>query len=190
MNWKERFKGLKDLARLEKETAASESKRQEEPWKEVEALNRKVLSQVEKVSKKFASTIGWEVSRDNLNLPDQSFPIFNFAEDTLAAKLQEFYERTSLLKTQRPTSEQRVDYQEIPGTLNIGWYYSENKNEFQMAKVAKEDRATHVYVIGATGTGETNFLELLIQQDIELSQRPGSPKRNRQYFAMLKPPPR
>ena len=36
-----------------------------------------------------------------------------------------------------------------------------------MAKVAEKDRATHCYVIGATGTGKTKFLQFLIQQDIE-----------------------
>jgi len=52
-------------------------------------------------------------------------------------------------------------------TLDIGWYWSENKEEFQRAKIAEEDRATHFYVIGATGTGKTKFLEYLIQQDIK-----------------------
>ena len=56
---------------------------------------------------------------------------------------------------------------EIPGTLDLGWYYSENKNEFQMAKIDQKDRATHLYVIGATGTGKTKFLEYLILQDIK-----------------------
>jgi len=51
-------------------------------------------------------------------------------------------------------------------TLNLGWYWSENKEELQMAKIVEEDRATHFYVIGATGTGKTKFLEFLIQQDI------------------------
>lgn len=55
----------------------------------------------------------------------------------------------------------------IPGTLDLGWYYSENKDQFQMAKIPQKDRATHFYVIGATGTGKTKFLEFLIQQDIE-----------------------
>jgi len=45
-------------------------------------------------------------------------------------------------------------------TLNIGWYWSEKKEEFQLAKIAEENRATHFYVIGATGTGKT--IELLI----------------------------
>lgn len=51
-------------------------------------------------------------------------------------------------------------------TLDIGWYWSENQEEFQLAKIKEEDRATHLYVIGATGTGKTKFLEYLIQQDI------------------------
>ena len=52
-------------------------------------------------------------------------------------------------------------------TLNLGWYYSENKEEFRMAKIDEADRATHFYVVGATGTGKTKFLEHLIQQDIQ-----------------------
>lgn len=61
----------------------------------------------------------------------------------------------------------RIHNREIPGTLDLGWYYSENKDELQMAKVAEKDRATHCYVIGATGTGKTKFLQFLIQQDID-----------------------
>lgn len=63
-------------------------------------------------------------------------------------------------------SEPEVRYEEIPGTLDLGWYYSDNKDEFQMAKIAEEDRASHFYVVGATGTGKTKLLEFLIQQDI------------------------
>ena len=36
-----------------------------------------------------------------------------------------------------------------------------------MAKIAQKDRATHLYVIGATGAGKTKFLEFLISQDIQ-----------------------
>ncbi|MFH2069130.1 MAG: type IV secretion system DNA-binding domain-containing protein [Candidatus Omnitrophota bacterium] len=61
----------------------------------------------------------------------------------------------------------QIHYEDIPGTLDLGWYYSENKDEYQMAKINQKDRATHFYVIGATGTGKTKFLEFLIQQDIE-----------------------
>jgi len=57
--------------------------------------------------------------------------------------------------------------EEIPGTLDLGWYYSENKDEFQMAKINQKDRDIHFYVIGASGTGKTKFLQFLILQDIE-----------------------
>ena len=63
-----------------------------------------------------------------------------------------------------------VNYEEIPNTLDLGWYYSDEKEEIQMAKVSQEDRATHLYVIGATGSGKTKFLEFLIQQDIDQQQ--------------------
>jgi hypothetical protein len=63
--------------------------------------------------------------------------------------------------------EPKFSYEEIPGTLDLGWHWSETKDEFQMAKIPQKDRATHLYVIGATGTGKTKFLEFLIQQDIE-----------------------
>ena len=55
----------------------------------------------------------------------------------------------------------------MTSTLDLGWYYSENNDELQMAKIAEADRATHFYVVGATGTGKTKFLENLIQQDIQ-----------------------
>jgi len=60
----------------------------------------------------------------------------------------------------------KVRDEQIPGTLDLGWYWSEDKAEYQMAKIAQNHRATHLYVIGATGTGKTKFLEFLIQQDI------------------------
>jgi len=63
--------------------------------------------------------------------------------------------------------EPKVHYEEIPGALDLGWYWSENKQELQMAKITQKDRATHLYVVGATGTGKTKFLEFLILQDIE-----------------------
>ena len=55
----------------------------------------------------------------------------------------------------------------MPNTLDLGWYYNESKNQLQMAKIAQKDRATHLYVIGATGAGKTKFLEFLISQDIQ-----------------------
>jgi len=56
---------------------------------------------------------------------------------------------------------------ETLNALELGWYWSENKDELQLAKIAEKDRATHLYVVGATGTGKTKFLEYLIKQDIE-----------------------
>jgi len=61
----------------------------------------------------------------------------------------------------------QVSKETKPPTIDLGWYWSENKDEFQLAKIAEEDRATHFYVVGATGTGKTKFLEHLIQQDIQ-----------------------
>jgi len=56
--------------------------------------------------------------------------------------------------------------EDIPNTIDLGWYWSDNKQEYQLAKISEKDRATHFYVIGATGTGKTKFLEFLIKQDI------------------------
>jgi TraM recognition site of TraD and TraG len=56
----------------------------------------------------------------------------------------------------------------IPDTLSLGWYFSEEKQQLQMAKIPQKDRSIHMYVIGASGTGKTKFLEFPIQQDIQL----------------------
>ena len=87
----------------------------------------------------------------------------DFTEDLLLLKLEESFRETS-------ASGSRVaepDLEDVQDTLALGWYYSESKGEFQLARVAEKDRTTHLYVIGATGTGKTKFLEFLIQQDIE-----------------------
>lgn len=62
--------------------------------------------------------------------------------------------------------EQSINY-DPKNTIDLGWYWSETKDQPQMAKISEQDRATHFYIIGATGTGKTKFLEFLIQQDIE-----------------------
>ncbi len=54
----------------------------------------------------------------------------------------------------------------IPDTFNLGWHYSEDKNEYQLAKISNNDRNSHFYVIGSTGTGKSKFLQYLILQDI------------------------
>ncbi len=56
--------------------------------------------------------------------------------------------------------------QQIPDTFNLGWYYSEKKNQYQMAKISNDDRNSHFYVIGGTGVGKSKFLQYLIMQDI------------------------
>lgn len=48
----------------------------------------------------------------------------------------------------------------------LGWFWSENKQEWQLARIAAEDRAIHLYVLGASGSGKTKFLEFLIRQDL------------------------
>uniref|UniRef100_A0A7C3UCB3 Uncharacterized protein n=1 Tax=Geoglobus ahangari TaxID=113653 RepID=A0A7C3UCB3_9EURY len=50
--------------------------------------------------------------------------------------------------------------------IDLGWYWSENKKEWQLAKIKEEDRKIHFYVVGASGTGKSKFLEFLIRQDI------------------------
>jgi len=65
------------------------------------------------------------------------------------------------------SSEPNIHYEETAGALDLGWRYSEDKNEFQMAKIAQRDRGTHMYVIGSTGSGKTKFLEFLVSQDIK-----------------------
>jgi hypothetical protein len=69
-------------------------------------------------------------------------------------------------KVEKKADESAEQYEEIE-TLNLGWYYSENKKEWQMAKIKEEDRKIHFYVVGASGTGKSKFLEFLIRQDIQ-----------------------
>ena len=51
-------------------------------------------------------------------------------------------------------------------TLDLGWYFSKSKGEWQMAKIREEDRSSHFYIIGGTRMGKSKFMEFLIQQDI------------------------
>ena len=52
----------------------------------------------------------------------------------------------------------------------LGWTWSDNKDEWQLARIAEVDRLIHMYVVGATGSGKTKFLESLIRQDIDHRQ--------------------
>lgn len=82
---------------------------------------------------------------------------------------EEVQANTALAEPVRaPSGAPSFRYDEVENALDLGWYYSQGRDEFQMAKVAQKDRATHMYVIGATGSGKTKFLEFLIQQDISL----------------------
>ena len=55
----------------------------------------------------------------------------------------------------------------LEDTLDLGWFWSERKKEFQMARIKEGDRSTHFYIVGASGTGKSKFLEFLIRQDIK-----------------------
>lgn len=50
--------------------------------------------------------------------------------------------------------------------LELGFYYRPDKDDFTLIKIPQEDRATHFYIIGATGTGKSKFIEYLIIQDL------------------------
>ncbi len=74
-------------------------------------------------------------------------------------------------KTEAETIPEEVSGEEtkvIPeeDALDLGWYWNDNKNEWQIAKIKEADRRTHLYVIGASGAGKSKFLEFLIRQDI------------------------
>ena len=89
-----------------------------------------------------------------------------FEEPNESASPEEKTEQKSADEESINQAEVKPD-KESENTLDLGWYYSENKEEFQLAKISEKDRATHLYVVGATGTGKTKFLEYLIKQDIE-----------------------
>src|SRR3989344_5326210 len=58
-----------------------------------------------------------------------------------------------------------------PDELALGWAAgtdeAENREVHQLKGVSQEHRDTHFYVIGASGSGKTKFLESLAKQDIE-----------------------
>jgi hypothetical protein len=65
----------------------------------------------------------------------------------------------------KKSSDPSLYEENIPNTFNLGWHYSEKKNQYQMAKISNDDRNSHFYVIGSTGVGKTKFLEYMILQD-------------------------
>lgn len=54
----------------------------------------------------------------------------------------------------------------LPGAFDLGLHLNQEQGVYHIAKVSQQDRATHLYVVGATGSGKTKFLEFLIRQDI------------------------
>ncbi|MBI2842101.1 MAG: type IV secretion system DNA-binding domain-containing protein [Armatimonadetes bacterium] len=76
-------------------------------------------------------------------------------------------ERRSTQRERRSGSALDVYDADLPGTLSLGVSYSEKMGRYEVAKIADRDRETHLYVVGATGTGKTKFLECLIRQDID-----------------------
>lgn len=58
-----------------------------------------------------------------------------------------------------------------PDELALGWAAGKNETDnrevHQLKAISQEARDTHFYVIGASGSGKTKFLESLVKQDIE-----------------------
>jgi hypothetical protein len=77
------------------------------------------------------------------------------------------YQQVDITNFSQEDEEETSLEPEPEDSLNLGWYFSQNEQKFQMAKIAEKDRATHFYVVGASGSGKTKFLEFLIQQDIK-----------------------
>jgi hypothetical protein len=69
------------------------------------------------------------------------------------------------VKIEEKVEEEHIEIDE-ENVINLGWYWSENKQEWQLAKIKEDDRKIHFYVVGASGTGKSKFLEFLIRQDI------------------------
>ena len=72
-------------------------------------------------------------------------------------------------KKEELKAEEKIEKEEVPveieeDVIDLGWYWSERKQEWQMAKIREADRRTHFYVVGASGTGKSKFLEWLIRQ--------------------------
>lgn len=50
--------------------------------------------------------------------------------------------------------------------LVLGAYWNEKHQRYNYPSIPEVDRATHLYVIGASGQGKSRFLEYLITQDL------------------------
>jgi len=69
------------------------------------------------------------------------------------------------VKVEEKVEEEPIEIDE-ENVINLGWYWSDNRQEWQLAKIKEDDRKIHFYVVGASGTGKSKFLEFLIRQDI------------------------
>jgi putative ribosome biogenesis GTPase RsgA len=65
------------------------------------------------------------------------------------------------VKVEEKVEEEPIEINE-ENVINLGWYWSENKQEWQLAKIKEDDRKIHFYVVGASGTGKSKFLEFLV----------------------------
>lgn len=53
-----------------------------------------------------------------------------------------------------------------PNLYSLGWYEN-TEGQIQVPKITQEDRLSHFYIIGGTGTGKSKYMEFLTFQDIE-----------------------
>ena len=54
--------------------------------------------------------------------------------------------------------ELNIRYEEIPGTLDLGYYWSENKDEFQIAKIARRIELLISMSLAPPGQGRQSSL--------------------------------
>jgi Cdc6-like AAA superfamily ATPase len=70
-------------------------------------------------------------------------------------------------KTKENVEKPQKEIELEENVIDLGWHWSENKKEWQLAKIREEDRKIHFYIVGASGTGKSKFIEFLIRQDIK-----------------------
>lgn len=70
-------------------------------------------------------------------------------------------------KEKVPVMQQPSFYNEdIPDAFDLGLHYSENNNEIRVVKVSEQDRAKHIYTVGASGSGKTRLISHIVRQDV------------------------
>jgi hypothetical protein len=53
-------------------------------------------------------------------------------------------------------SQKKIELEE--DVIDLGWHWSENKKEWQLAKIREEDRKIHFYIVGALELENLNSL--------------------------------